>query len=76
MFNMAKFYFPDTTPRGFWTKDGERIPGSEFHGPKGANDVLITICVQFTKDGKPFGDPILPPYGANDVSIDVRPPRH
>lgn len=74
MFNFAKFVFPNNLkPKGFWTKDGRKIPGSDFEGPEGSNDVLVTIALQFTKDGKPNGPPQLPPNGANDFRVELVP---
>lgn len=72
MFNMARVIFPkELKPRGHWTKDGRKIPGSDFKGPKGANDVEITLAVIWTKDGKRIGDAEIPPRGANDVTVDL-----
>lgn len=72
MFNFLRVVYPyGSNPRGFWTKDGEKIPGSEFEGPEEANDAELTICVVWTKDGKRTGRPELPPQGANDVTLDL-----
>lgn len=72
MFAFARFLFPASKPKGYWTKDGKKIPGSDFEGPEGANDVkLYWIAIQFTKDGKPQGPPHLPPDDANDVVVDL-----
>ncbi len=57
---------------GYWTSNGEPMPGKRFAAPPGANDFHLKVRllgVQFTKDGKPIG-PLHPtPQGANDVHI-------
>jgi hypothetical protein len=74
MFNMARVIFPEEAkPKGHWTKDGRKIPGSDFRGPGGANDFELTIAVVWTKNGKRIpGATEIPPRGANDVTVDLR----
>ncbi len=77
MFNV-RFVFPvgakdeaTVKIKGYWTKNGKKIEGSDFDGPKGANDVKrIFAALQFTKNGEPIGDLIPPPDGADDVKIE------
>jgi hypothetical protein len=72
MFNMARVLFPaEAKPKGFWTKDGEKIPGSDFEGPEGANDFEVTLAIVWTKDGRRIGEPQIPPRGANDFTVDL-----
>jgi len=63
--------------KGYWTKNGKKIKGSDFNAPEGANDhhviIKIIIEVQFTKDGKLIGKSIPQPEGANDVHIEIKP---
>jgi hypothetical protein len=72
-----KIIFPgNLKPKGYWTKDGHKIPDSDFEGPEGSNDVKIYfIVIQFTKDGHPHGNPFFPPDGANDVRIYLEEPK-
>ncbi len=75
MFNMAKVKWPDGLEgKGFWTKDGRKIPRSDFKAPPGANDFEITLAITWTRNGRRIGEPELPPRGANDVSIELTPP--
>lgn len=83
----VKMKFPDSikpdkkgriinlVPEGYWTKDGKKIPKSDFKAPEGANDVdliFVLVGVQFTKDGKPIGKVNPTPKGANDVHVELK----
>lgn len=52
------------TPYGYWTKNGQEIPGSRFQIPPGVNDFHFSPNGRFTPV-----PPIAPPQGANDIEF-------
>lgn len=49
---------------GYWTKDGKRMPGSEFVFPPGTNDWHFSVTGKFNDPAK-----LIPPPGANDIEL-------
>ena len=66
---------------GYFTKKGEKLPGSDFEVPEGADDLHVSGVIeddepyfteiQFTIGGKKVGEPIRPPRGSKPDDLEV-----